>query len=138
MTRGKKAWTALITAVLLAAGVWSAYAYHHRAVNQWLVNTLTKGRSTNEVPLYFTSSIEEKTLRVGLTVVCNNKKQRREVMNREARIVHHLVNVAQTPRVVAFVTARDLGALRKDLQEVVNRETGSPVRAVYLDRFFFN
>ena len=137
MTRKKKVWTIFMVA-LVAVGSWSAYCYHDRAVNQWLLTLVNKGRGTNGVNLYFTSSIDAKTLRVRLTVLCKSRQQRREVLKKEPRILHGLVSGAQNPSFVASVLGRDLGALRKHLLKTINGETDSPVKAVYLDRFFFN
>jgi len=137
MTRGKKVLTAAMAALLVAL-CWSAYAYHEEAVNQWLLEIATKGKPANGVDLYFVSSIDERTLRVRMTVLCKNRKQRREILDREPRIIQGFVNASQAPSFTASIVGRDLGSLRKHLIKVINGETTTPVKGVYLDRFFFN
>jgi len=137
MTRGKKAWTA-ITIVLLIGVCWSGYLYHDQAVHQWLLEIVSKGKPTNGVELYFASSIDAKTLRVRLTVLCKDRRQRQEILKKEPRIVHRFVSAAQNPSFVSSVMGRDLGCLRKNLLKIINGETATPVKGIYLDRFFFN
>jgi len=137
MASGKKIGCILLAGALIvgSAGI---YRYHKEAVLDWLLEFRPGGRTSNDVDLFFMSCVDTKTLRVNLTVRCRDRRQKREVVKKEARIVSELIECARDPKLVASLENRHLEPLRDYWTETINETTGSPVESVHLDRFFFN
>ncbi len=133
----KKIGLMLLCALLVLSCIF-VYQHHREILLGWFLEAGGRGNATYEVSLFFMSSMEEKTLRVRMTVCCRDREQRREVLKKEPRIVHGLINAAQQPAVRTSVMQRDLEDLKKHLLGAVNEVTRSPVKDVCLDRFFFN
>jgi len=128
----------VLLAGALIVGSAGVYRYHKEVVLDWLLEFRPGGRSGNDVDLFFISCVDSKTLRVNLTVRCRNRRQKREVLEKEPRIVSGLIECSRHPKLMASLENRDLEPLRSYWTETINETTGSPVDSVHLDRFFFN
>lgn len=128
----------VLLAGALIVGSAGVYRYHKEAVLDWLLEFRPGGRAGNDVDLFFISCVDAKTLRVNLTVRCRNRRQKREVLEKEPRIVSGLIECSRHPKLMASLENRDLEPLRSYWTETINETTGSPVDSVHLDRFFFN
>ncbi len=137
MASAKKIGCVLLAGALIVGSV-GVYHYHNEAVLDWLLEFRPGGRTGNDVDLFFISYVDSKTLRVNLTVRCRNRGQKREVLEKEPRIVSGLIECSRHPKLVASLEKRDLEPLRNYWTETINETTGSPVDSVHLDRFFFN
>jgi hypothetical protein len=137
MTSVKKTGCILLAGILIAGSL-GVHRYHKEAVLDWLLEFQSGGDASNDVELFFLSSVDTKTLRVNLTVRCRNRRQKREVQQKEPRIVGGLIECTRHPKLVASLESRDLEPLRSYWTEIINETTDTPVRSVHLDRFFFN
>ena len=100
MTSAKKIGCVLLAGALIvgSAGV---YSYHKETVLDWLLEFQPGGKDGKDVNLFFISCVGPKTLRVSLTVRCRNRRQKREVLEKEPRIVSGLIECSRHPRLVA-------------------------------------
>ncbi len=135
-------WRKRIGAVLLAGAVafgsLNVYRYHKETLLEWFLEIRPGGRAANDVSLFYMSSLDDRTLRVKVTVRCQDRQQKREVMQKEPRIVHRLINASQKKPIRTSAEKHDLERFRGYLLAAVNETVGSPVKSVHVDRFFLN
>ena len=90
------------------------------------------------VEIVVVAGIEDKNLRLKLSIPIYNLKQKRKFSKRLSRIQHDLILSMGEPNMRQWVKRRNFKAIKKHVLKVVNHYSDVKIKKLYVENFFYN